>query len=129
MNTYTTTWLQSQPDIAAGPRGPAFLPDVISMGSALVLAIVLPAMALIIGTAWMVSQPELIPCLQAMLWAGGFVFLALAIDSQKATVGVHLVTGVALPVLALLSVQIAPEIALAAPVLLASWLANAVLRS
>jgi hypothetical protein len=62
------------------------------------------------------------------LWASGFIFLALAIDSEKPAVGLQLATGIALPVLALLSSRVAGEFAIIAAVVVAAWLAASILR-
>jgi hypothetical protein len=87
-----------------------------------------PALAIVVGTAWAITLPGLEQFLQASIWASGFVFLALAIDSEKPTIGWLLATGIALPVLALLSSFVAGEFAIVAAVIVAAWMAASTLR-
>lgn len=87
-----------------------------------------PALALIVGAAWLVGQPHLVVYLQAALWASGFVFFGLALDSEKSTIGLSIATGFALPALALLSAKFAPELLIVAATIIAAWIATAILR-
>ena len=88
----------------------------------------LPALALIVGSAWLVSVFEEPYVLQAAIWAAGFIFLALAMESGKPNVGALLATGLALPMLALLSARLAPEFAVLAAALIAVWIAAKILN-
>jgi hypothetical protein len=57
------------------------------------------------------------------------VFLGLALESESAEVSVlNLVTGLALPALALLSSRIAIEFVIVAATLVAAWVAAGILR-
>lgn len=87
-----------------------------------------PALAIVVGSAWLVTVPDLVVYLQATLWASGFVFLGLAIDSEKSTASLSLATGIALPVLAVLSSQVSVEIAIVAAALVAAWITAAIWR-
>ena len=88
-----------------------------------------PALAILVGSAWLVDLPDAAVYLQAMLGTGGFVFLALAVDSDKAlTALLQLATGIALPVLAWLSSREAVEIVLVASALVAVWVASGIIR-
>jgi len=87
-----------------------------------------PALAIVIGAVWAITVPGVEQFIQASLWATGFIFLALAIDSNKPTVGLALATGVALPVLALLSSNVAGEFAIVAASLVATWVTASILR-
>jgi len=87
-----------------------------------------PALAIIVGAAWLVAAPDLVVYLQATLWASGFVFLGLALESKKATIFASLATGIALPVLALLSSKVAPELAIVAATIVAAWVAVGIFR-
>ena len=62
------------------------------------------------------------------MWASGFIFLALAIDSEKQTIGWLFATGIALPVLAMLSSYVAVEFAVVAAVIVAAWVVASTLR-
>lgn len=85
-----------------------------------------PALALIIGAAWLITMPDLVVYLQATLWTSGFIFFGLALNLEKATIGLSLATGFALPLLALLSSSIAVEISIIAVALIAAWIAAAI---
>jgi hypothetical protein len=92
-----------------------------------VLALV-PALALVVAAAWLVSVPDLVVYLQATLWASGFLFFGLALDLEKSTIGLSLATGFALPMLAWLSSVYAPELAIVGVTIIAVWIATAILR-
>lgn len=96
--------------------------------SARAFTALVPALAIVVGSAWLAATPELVIYLQAALWAGGFIFLGLAIDSGKPAALASLATGIALPVLAYLSSQVAVELVIVAATLVAGWLAAAIFR-
>ncbi len=87
---------------------------------------VVPVLAVIVCATWMVFTPGLLLFLQAALWTSSFVFLGLAIDTQKPLNGLSLASGVVLPVLTDLSAQAAPEFAIAAAVIVAAWIGLAI---
>jgi hypothetical protein len=90
---------------------------------------VVPALAILTGAAWLITAPELTVYLQAVLWTAGFVFLGLAIDSERGWVSIaSLVMAVTLPTLALLSSSIAVELAMIAAALVAVWVAVVIFR-
>ncbi len=128
MRTQTIEWFQN--DL---PSGAAIAGSVRTLNRILCLpakgfTALVPALAIVVGTAWAITLPGLEQFLQASLWASGFVFLALAIDSEKPTIGWLLATGIALPVLALLSSFVAGEFAIVAAVIVAAWMAASTLR-
>jgi len=84
---------------------------------------VVPAVAVTVSAAWLVAMPDLVIYLQAALWTSGLVFFGLALDSEKATMGFSLATGFALPVLALLSLNVAVEFSIVGVALVAAWIA------
>jgi hypothetical protein len=90
-----------------------------------ILALV-SALALITGAAWLVTAPDLVVYLQAALWTSGFLFFGLALESEKATVGLSLATGFALPLLSWLSSKVAVEFSIVAVALVAAWVAAAI---
>ena len=94
----------------------------------LVLLAALPLVVMVVGAAWAVGMFANPYILQAVIWAAGFVFLALAVESRKPSVIALLATGLALPVLAILSARVAPEFAVLAAALVAEWIAAAILR-
>lgn len=72
--------------------------------------------------------PRIESLIQASLPTTGFVFLALAINSGKASARWLLAaTGLALPLLAQLSTGGAQEFTIMAAILLALWISNAIL--
>jgi hypothetical protein len=87
-----------------------------------------PAFAIVVGSAWLASAAELAVYLQAALWASGFVFMGLAIDAGKRVALAALATGIALPALAYLSSTTAIELGLVAAALVAAWVAAAIYR-
>ena len=128
MKTQTIEWFQND-----FPSSTAIAGSVRTLNRVLCLAAkgftaLVPALAIVVGAAWAITLPSLELFLQASLWASGFVFLALAIDSEKPTVGWLLATGIALPVLALLSSHVAGEFAIVAAVMVAAWVAASILR-
>ena len=128
MRTQTIEWFQN--DL---PSRTAIAGSVRTLNRILCLAAkgftaLVPALALVVGAAWAITLPSLEQFLQASLWASGFVFLALAIDSEKPAIGWLLATGIALPVLALLSSFVAGEFAIVAAVIVAAWVAASILR-
>lgn len=88
-----------------------------------------PALAILVGSAWLVDLPDAAVYLQALFGTGGLIFLALAVDSETPQAAVlQLATGIALPVLAWLSSREAVEIALVAAALVAVWVAAGILK-
>jgi len=128
MRTSTIDWLQndfpSRTAIAVSARTLNRALHFLSQG----LTALVPALAIVIGAAWAITVPGLEQFLQASLWASGFIFLALAVDSEKPAIGSLLTTGIALPVLALLSTRVASEFAIVAAVIVAAWVAVSILR-
>jgi len=90
------------------------------------LVSMLPAVMMVVAAAWATGAVEKTAVLQAMVWASGFVFLALATESEKSDAGLLVATGFTLPVLALLSAQVAVEFAVLAVALVAVWVAAAI---
>jgi len=88
-----------------------------------------PATAMVIIAAWLVTVPGLAVYLQAGLWASGFLFFGLALESDKATIGLSVLTGFALPLLAWLSSTTSLEFLIIAVALVAAWIASAIWRT
>jgi len=92
-----------------------------------VLMATVPALAIIVAATWAVGSAGTASILQAAMWASGFVFLALAIETSKPNITGLLLTGLALPVLALLSAHVASEFAIIAATLVAGWVAASIM--
>jgi len=128
MRTSTIDWLQND-----FPSRTSVADSVKTLNRALHLitqgfTALVPALAIVIGAAWAITAPGLEPFLQASLWASGFIFLALAVDSEKPAIGSLLTTGITLPILALLSSRVASEFAIVAAAIVAAWIATSILR-
>lgn len=88
-----------------------------------------PALAIIVAAAWAIGGEQSASVLQATLWTSGLVFLALAVEgAQTKHFAGLLLTGLALPVLALLSYHVAVEFAVVGATLIAAWVVVALLR-
>jgi hypothetical protein len=129
MKTHTIEWSNIEPrNSHLGLNPIKQLSGLMSLVSRAFLALV-PALAIVVGAAWLVTLPDMVLFLQASIWAGGFVFLGLAIEAESAELSIlNLATGIALPVLALLSSTIATELVIVATTLVAAWLAAGILR-
>jgi len=91
------------------------------------LASALTAVGVITAAVWLINQPSMLLYLQVTVWTAGLVFLGVALEAQKlATTWVAVATGIALPVLAYLSKNQAPELLIVAASLVAGWLCFAV---
>jgi hypothetical protein len=107
---------------------PRQLHGALSLAARALLALVAAA-AVVVAAAWLVTLPEFAPYLQAAIWAGGFVFVALAVESDSPLAALLLLaTGIAMPALAWLSSRVAVELALVAAALVAVWAAAAIFR-
>ena len=128
MKTHTIEWTNINHHNTTTARNPiGSLNSALSQATKVFLALV-PALAIVVAATWLITAPGLVVYLQATLWASGFVFLGLAIDSEKPVPGLSLATGIALPILAVLSSRVAVEIAIVAAVLVAAWVAAAIWR-
>ncbi len=127
MKTHAIEWINNNhgATIAQNPVGS--LNRTLQLATKAFLALV-PSLAILVGAAWLITVPDLVVYLQATLWASGFVFMGLAIESEKTAGGLSLATGIALPVLAVLSSRVAVEIAIIAAALVAIWVAAAIWR-
>jgi hypothetical protein len=91
------------------------------------LAGTLTVFAVVIAATWLIRNPALIPYLQAAVSTSGLLFIGLALEVEKtSTAWFCLATGIALPLLAFLSAQLAPELLIVAAFLVAAWLGTTV---
>jgi hypothetical protein len=117
------------PTLASGLLAQARGLEMLAMLATRVAIALLPALAIVTLAALAVANPATVVYLQAALWAGGFLYLALAVDShQSGGASLNLALGVAVQGLAWLSVQVAAELAVAAATLLAARVAVAIFR-
>jgi hypothetical protein len=128
MKTQSIEWTNINNPSTITARNPVGrLNSAMGLATKAFLALV-PALAIVVAAAWLITAPGLVVYLQATLWASGFVFLGLAIDSEKSVASLSLATGIALPILAILSSRVAVEIAIVAAALVAAWVAAAIWR-
>jgi hypothetical protein len=129
MKTHSIEWSPIHTRDNAALLSPArHLQRFSRLASKAFLALV-PALAIVVGAAWLVTLPNAVLYLQVLTWASGFVFLGLAVEAESAELSIlNLATGIALPVLALLSSRFAIELTIVAAALVAAWVAAAILR-
>jgi hypothetical protein len=88
---------------------------------------IMPALGIMIVATWAMSSSATAMYLQALLWAGGFIFVALAVESEGgAGAVINLAIGLSMLVLAGLSVSHVPEFAVVASALPAARIAWAI---
>lgn len=129
MKAHSIEWSQPEPyensiDLESIWR----INDALSWAARVFVALV-PAMALVVAAVWVVSLPQWILYFQVSVWAMGFVFLGLALDSRRFSIsGLHILSGLALFLLAWLSRNLGGEFLIVAAVLVAAWVAAALFR-
>ena len=77
---------------------------------------------------WAALAPELAQYLSALLWGAGFLFFAVAIETKIRRVMPVVMTGLALPVLAVLGSRVAEEYSVLGVAMIAGWLATWIVR-
>lgn len=110
---------QSRPVAEAWPRSFARL---LTEGGRIALA-VSGAVAVLLAACCAVSIPSVLPVGNALAWAAGFVFLALAIDADGERAERYLASGIALIGCALLAGMGVSGFLAPAGMLLAAWTA------
>lgn len=129
IETRPSGWSGGPPTIARGLLAQARGLEILAMLATRAAIALIPALSVVVVAALTVASPDLAVYLQATLWAGGFVFIVLAVESDSpASAIVNLAIGVALPVLAWLSARLALELAVVGAALVAAWLAAAIFR-
>lgn len=81
------------------------------------------AMALTLVATWAAITPAVDQFLAAGLWASGFVFFALALEVGIRKIVPYVLTGLALPVLAVMGMELAAGFSILAAAVIAVWLA------
>lgn len=101
--------------------------QILGLSPRLLIALV-PVSLIMAASAWAIGSFNSAIVLQAIIWVSGFVFLALAMETRKLNFEGLLATGLVLPVLALLSANVAAEFAILAAALIAGWVTVAILN-
>ena len=129
MKTHSIEWSHIDTAEAGKTLNPADSLNTFFQLATKIFIAAVPVLAIVIGAAWAMSIPNLDQYLQATLWASGFVFLALALETDEASTSLwFLASGLALPILALLASRVAGEFVIVAATLVAAWVAVAILR-
>lgn len=129
IRTPSAGWNGSPPAIVSGLLAQARGLEIVAMLATRLAAALMPALTIVVAAALAVSTPGMEVYLQAGLWAGGFLFYALALESGKSgTAALLLVTGAAIQALTWMSSGLAPELAVAAAALVAAWAAVSIAR-
>ena len=119
----------AQPALARGLLAQARGLEILAMLATRAAAALIPALAIVVAAALAVTTPGMAVYLQATLWTGGFLFIALGMESDSPLGAiVNFGIGIALPVLSLLSAQVTAELAVVAAALVAAWTAVAIFR-
>ena len=92
-------------------------------------AVTLLVMAILVGALLGTQYLAATGIMEAMICAAGLVFLGLAVESSTPWFKPLLLTGLALPVLALLSFNQAIEFTVLAAVIVATWAATGLLKA
>lgn len=129
MRTHSIEWSDiTTRESRAIPDSVRKLPLLLKHAARAFLALV-PALGIVVAASWLITRPDLMVYLQALTWAGGFVFLGLAVESESVEGAIlSLTTGLALPALALLSSRAGGEFIIVAAAFVAAWIAAAILR-
>jgi hypothetical protein len=133
MNTHTLrssgTWTRERTSSATARSTMATTARTAFFYSSRMILADTPALAIIVAAAWAIGGEQSAIVLQAIIWAAGFVFLALALEAAQTRRSIGLLlTGLALPVSALLSSHVAVEFAVVGATLIAAWVVAALLR-
>ena len=89
----------------------------------------LVALGIVFGAASAISSPVTTSVAQAIAWTLALVFLAFSVESSsKSFTRWSLATGLALPVLALMSAMVASGFLVLAAVVVAAWITMAIIR-
>ena len=128
MKTHSITWSNSASSRNFSIRNSASKLNRILHLAAKVFVALVPALAIVVGAAWALTDPSLELFLHVTIWTSGLVFLGLALESNGAGVWLSLATGIILPILAQLSAHETNEFAIVAAAIIAAWVAAAILR-
>lgn len=82
------------------------------------------ATATLVISIWAALNPAMTTYLGVSLWGLGFVFFALAVEAGQRRAVPLVLTGMALPVLALVGDRLAGEFSILAGAIVAGWLAH-----
>jgi hypothetical protein len=129
MRTQTIDCTFSQARLTSGLLSQARALEMLAALATRVARALLPGLALLVAANWAVAEPGMAVYLQAMLSAGSFVFLALAVESESSRSALaNLLTGIAMGLLTWMSGSLALELAIVATALVAVRTAVALFR-
>ncbi|MGA9574957.1 MAG: hypothetical protein WBS20_13540 [Lysobacterales bacterium] len=129
MKTYTTPLDQRQSlQTATRPATAKRLVELLALSARDIVALsvaTLAAAAVITLSIWLAAQGAS-PVPGALTWGLGFIFFALAVNSDSRPAIWRMATAVALSGLALLQDRVSPDFLIVAGVLLAAWVAHTI---
>jgi len=127
MKTMTAPLLENQEHNSV--TGEKLMPSMAaSIRDAMTMMVaVLVAASIITMSVW-VAGMEISTFIGAGIWGTGFIFLALAMDSRGPVALYQVITGIALPILALLQNRVSADFIIVSGVLLATWVAVALIK-
>jgi apolipoprotein N-acyltransferase len=127
--TQATARPSGLPTLASGLLAQARGLEILAQLATRVALALVPALAIVALAALAIASPGTAVLLQAALWGGGFLYLALAVESNRSGgAALNLGLGIAVQTLAWLSVEVTPELAVAAAALVAARIAIAIFR-
>lgn len=127
MKTLTATVREPRElETAAGKKWLWSMTEILREILGLAVAVAVAA-ALVTLSVWLAGKPAG-PLLAACTWGLGFVFLGLAADSRGLRAVLLGITGLVLPMLALLQDRVSPDFVIVSGVLLAAWAGHGILR-
>jgi len=128
MKTQSMQWSAPRSPVAGGLLAQARGLHTVASWAVRAGFAIMPALGIMIVATWAVSSPATTMYLQALLWAGGLVFVALAVEAEGgAGAGIDLAVGLSMLVLSGLSANDAPDLAVVASALPAARIAKSIL--
>lgn len=103
--------------------------ELVAMLATRVAVALVPAVAIVVAASLAVATPGMAAWLQAILWASGFLFYAMAFDAGKGSAtGLLMAVGATVQASAWASAQQAVELGVAGAALVATWVAFSLFR-
>lgn len=114
---------------SAGSRDPVTALNLLAHLAVKGIIAVALCLVLLAGSIWAITEPGFTPYLQALNWSASFVFLAIAVDTQRSSIALMaLATGITVQISTGLSAHFDPGFVLLGTPLMAAWLTMAVFR-
>lgn len=102
--------------------------DVVTRKTARWAVAVAAGLAILITVTWAATTPAAAQALAGLIWGAGFIFFALALEVRIKRVMPYILTGMALPALAVMGSRVAEEFSIIAGAIIAGWMATWLIR-